>query len=146
MLLRGVCYLCARASYARALRRVPRHMVPRSFRQPSSMLSLASGDSGVHSTPHILLTLSNLGHYNLFDKGVLHWDISTGNILHYSEPVKRPALDKFECTRNLTLCRGFLIDGDQAIKWREFSGSQSISVCGWNYIVSLNPPDLHNIS
>src|SRR5712691_422560 len=33
MLLRGVCYLCARASYARALRRAPRHMVPSSFQQ-----------------------------------------------------------------------------------------------------------------
>ncbi|KAF8491034.1 hypothetical protein F5888DRAFT_1738123, partial [Russula emetica] len=34
---------------------------------------------------------------------------------------------RFECTKNVNDCRGFLIDGDHAIKWREFSGSQSIS-------------------
>ncbi|KAF8498071.1 hypothetical protein F5888DRAFT_1571100, partial [Russula emetica] len=67
------------------------------------------------------------GHYNLFDKGILHRDISSGNVLRYSVPVRRPALDKFECTKNVNHCLGFLIDGDHAIKWREFSGSQSIS-------------------
>ncbi|KAF8491070.1 hypothetical protein F5888DRAFT_1620354 [Russula emetica] len=83
--------------------------------------------SNVLSTPCFLLTFADLGHYNLFDKGILHRDISSGNILRNSVPVRRPALDKFECTRNVNYCRGFLIDGDHAIKWREFSSSQSIS-------------------
>ena len=96
----------------------------------------------------LLLTLANLGHYNLFNKGILHRNISSGSILCYSDPIERPALDRyyssfiafisliliyssrFECTRNVTYCRGFLIDGDHAIKWRELSNSQSISVCG----------------
>ncbi len=58
------------------------------------MLLLASS---VFSISHILLTsltFVNLGHYNLFDKGILHRDISAANILHYSEPIRRPALDK----------------------------------------------------
>jgi hypothetical protein len=53
---------------------------------------------------------------------------------------------RFDCTRNVNLCRGFLIDGDCAIKWREFSSSQSISVCGWNCLVSSNTPDLRHVS
>ncbi|KAF8491086.1 hypothetical protein F5888DRAFT_1620330 [Russula emetica] len=81
----------------------------------------------VPSAPDFLLTFSDIGHYNLFDRGILHRDISSGNVLRYSEPVRRSALDKFECTRNVNYCQGFLIDGDHAIKWREFSGSQSIS-------------------
>jgi hypothetical protein len=38
----------------------------------------------------------DLGHYNLFDKarGILHRDISSGNVLRYSEPIWRPALVK----------------------------------------------------
>ena len=46
------------------------------------------------SAPHFLLTFSDLGHYNLFAKGVLHRDISVANILRYSEPIRRSALDK----------------------------------------------------
>ena len=50
--------------------------------------------SSVPSEPHYLLTFADVGHYNLFDKGFLHRDISSGNVLRYSEPVWRPALDK----------------------------------------------------
>ena len=39
---------------------------------------------------------------------------------------------RFECTRNVKYCRGFLIDGDQADKWREFSNTQITSVRGSN--------------
>ncbi len=49
---------------------------------------------------------------------------------------------RFECTRNVKYCRGFVIDGDQAIKWREVTGSQEISVGGLNWLVSSSPPDL----
>jgi hypothetical protein len=55
------------------------------------MLLLASS---VPSAPHFLLTFADLGHYNLFDKGILHRDISSGNVLRYSEPIRRPALYK----------------------------------------------------
>ena len=50
--------------------------------------------SSVPSAPHILLMFADLGHYNLFEKGILHRDISSGNVLRYSEPIRRPALDK----------------------------------------------------
>jgi hypothetical protein len=55
------------------------------------MLLLAGS---VLSAPHFLITFADLGHYNLFDKGILHRDISSGNVLRYSEPIQRPALDK----------------------------------------------------
>ena len=47
-----------------------------------------------HSVPRLLLT-SNLGHYNLFDRGVLHRDISSGNIMRHSVPIERPTLNKY---------------------------------------------------
>ena len=52
--------------------------------------------SSVLSEPHFLLRLvfADLGHYNLFKGGVLHRDISSGNILRYLKPVARPALDE----------------------------------------------------
>jgi hypothetical protein len=50
--------------------------------------------SRVPSAPYFLLTFADLGHHNLFDKGVLHRDISSGNVIRYSEPIWRPALDK----------------------------------------------------
>ena len=48
--------------------------------------------SSVISAPHFRLTFSGLGHYNLFSKGILHRDISSGNVLRYAEPIERPAL------------------------------------------------------
>lgn len=42
----------------------------------------------------LLLTFTGLGHYKLFEKGILHRDITSDNILRYSEPVWRPAVDK----------------------------------------------------
>ena len=50
--------------------------------------------SSVPSVPHFLLMVSDLGHYNLFDKGILHRDISAGNVMRYPEPIERPPLDK----------------------------------------------------
>ena len=49
--------------------------------------------SGAPSVPHFLLTFADLGHYNLFSKGILHRDISSGNVIRYSKPIERPALD-----------------------------------------------------
>ena len=112
----------------------------------------------------LLLKFADLGHYNLFDKGILHRDVSSGNVMRYLKPIERPALDKlwlltlyfaglnidvilrFDCTKNVNYCRGFLIDSDHAIKWREQSSSQLISVCGWNRLASLNPPVLRHAS
>ena len=62
------------------------------FWRPSSLLLSASS---VPSAPHLLLMFADLGHINLFYKGILHWDISSRNILCYSEPIKRPALDQY---------------------------------------------------
>ncbi len=30
----------------------------------------------------------------MFKKGILHRDISSGNVLRYAEPIQRPPLDK----------------------------------------------------
>ncbi|KAF8486766.1 hypothetical protein F5888DRAFT_1822651, partial [Russula emetica] len=124
------------------------------FWRPFSMLLSASN---VLSTPRFLLTFADLGHYNLFDKGILHRDISSGK--HFTlfraslapriRQVMAPRLfllpvslsidlfSRFECTRNVNYCRGFLIDGDHAIKWRELSSSQSITVCGTMPFMSI---------
>lgn len=37
--------------------------------------------------------LADLGHYTLFSRGILHRDVSVGNILRYSQAVQRPALE-----------------------------------------------------
>ncbi|KAH9026483.1 hypothetical protein EDB85DRAFT_1850347, partial [Lactarius pseudohatsudake] len=53
------------------------------------------------------------GHYNLYLGGVLHRDVSNGNILRLREPMERPH------SRSTSLsCRGFLADLDHAIEWR----------------------------
>ncbi|KAF8487917.1 hypothetical protein F5888DRAFT_1409101 [Russula emetica] len=82
-----------------------------------ALLDHRNENGGTPSPGELLETILHaiIGHYNLFDKGILHRDISSGNILRYSKPVWRPALDKFGCTRNVNYCRGFLIDGDHVI-------------------------------
>jgi len=49
--------------------------------------------SHVSASTHTL-SIMDLGHCNLFLGGVLHRDISSGNILRYMELVKRPALER----------------------------------------------------
>ncbi|KAH9996880.1 hypothetical protein BJV77DRAFT_941948, partial [Russula vinacea] len=70
-----------------------------------------------------------LGHYTLFSRGILHRDVSVGNILRYSQAVQRPALEIFECTKDVNYCQGFLIDGDHAIEWRKFWAQCSLGRC-----------------
>ena len=99
-----------------------------------------------------------LGHYNLFIGGVLHRDVSCGNILRLQEPIIQRRLDpprtcKFEVVFlryvlllleyvlrlekilgqgvDLGQCRGILIDGDHAIEWRKgaIALSSERSVC-----------------
>ncbi|KAF8272963.1 hypothetical protein EI94DRAFT_1499358, partial [Lactarius quietus] len=56
--------------------------------------------------------------------GVLHRDISSGNILRLREPIKRsPDVDHKRCC-------GFLIDGDHAIQWHEASIGSSLEQSG----------------
>ncbi|KAH9044502.1 hypothetical protein EDB85DRAFT_1884997 [Lactarius pseudohatsudake] len=69
---------------------------------------------------------SNARHYNLFLGGVLHRDISSGNILRLREPTDALATPRICSLRhmlgedvNLGLCRGSVIDGDHAIEWDE---------------------------
>ncbi|KAF8257218.1 hypothetical protein EI94DRAFT_1430664, partial [Lactarius quietus] len=59
-----------------------------------------------------------LGHFNLFLGGVLHQDISCGNILRLQEPIKHLRLILGEDV-DPGHCRGILIDGDHAIEWNE---------------------------
>ncbi|KAH9003957.1 hypothetical protein EDB86DRAFT_2778008, partial [Lactarius hatsudake] len=67
-----------------------------------------------------------IGHYNLFLGGILHRDISCGNILRLREPINQsPGLSMSSLVPilgrnvNLDVCRGFIIDGDHAIEWRK---------------------------
>ncbi|KAH8999062.1 hypothetical protein EDB92DRAFT_2111150 [Lactarius akahatsu] len=79
-------------------------------------------------TPAVLMETilhSMIGHYNLFLGGVLHWDVSSGNILRLREPIDRlPGLSMSllglpNRDVNPSFCQGFLIDGDHAIEWRK---------------------------
>ncbi|KAH9026484.1 hypothetical protein EDB85DRAFT_1844617, partial [Lactarius pseudohatsudake] len=59
----------------------------------------------------------------LYLGGVLHRDVSDGNILRLREPIERPhsrstSLPELGDDVNLSSCRGFLVDLDHAIEWR----------------------------
>ncbi|KDQ08057.1 hypothetical protein BOTBODRAFT_92975, partial [Botryobasidium botryosum FD-172 SS1] len=56
-----------------------------------------------------------VGHWNLFEAGWLHCDVSIGNVLTMS-PELRVSGQKFPWTKG-TLCVGMIIDYDHAIKW-----------------------------
>ncbi|KAI9428577.1 hypothetical protein H4582DRAFT_2042989 [Lactarius indigo] len=78
---------------------------------------------------------SMIGHYNLFLGGVLHKDVSSGNILPLREPINRfPGLSMNLLglpEQDVKLCRGFLVDGDHAIERRKDATTPSLerSVC-----------------
>ena len=48
------------------------------------------------SASTLTLLIIDLGHCNLFHSGVLHHDISHGNVLRYTEPVEHPALEMWD--------------------------------------------------
>ncbi|KAH9061239.1 hypothetical protein EDB87DRAFT_1682669 [Lactarius vividus] len=78
------------------------------------------GARGIPTPAELLETIlhSTIGHYNLFLRGVLHRDVSIGNILCLQNQSTRslaPPLDLPD--QDVKLCRGFLIDGDHAIEW-----------------------------
>ncbi|KAH9083530.1 hypothetical protein EDB83DRAFT_2212655 [Lactarius deliciosus] len=89
-------------------------------------------------TPAVLLETilhSMIGdHYNLFLGGVLHRDVSSGNILRLQEPIDRfPGLSMNLLDlpdQDVKSCRGFLIDGDHAIEWREDATTPSLERSG----------------
>ncbi|KAH9047876.1 hypothetical protein EDB84DRAFT_1263205, partial [Lactarius hengduanensis] len=61
--------------------------------------------------------------------GVLHRDISSGNILRLQEPIDRlPGLSMN--LLDVKSCRGFLIDGDHAIEWRKDAITPSLERSG----------------
>jgi hypothetical protein len=87
-----------------------------------------SDPRAIPTPPELVETIfhSIIGHYNLFRGGILHRDVSCGNILRLRNPIERH-LGRFQDLIEKTLgqdvdlsqCRGILIDGDHAIKWRE---------------------------
>ncbi|KAH9065693.1 hypothetical protein EDB87DRAFT_1574178 [Lactarius vividus] len=86
---------------------------------------LALADDSPVGTPEIrqlhCTAMALEGHYNLFLGGVLHRDVSSGNILRLREPIDRsPSLSiSLLCLsgQDVKLCRGLLFDGDHAIEW-----------------------------
>ncbi|KAH8981173.1 hypothetical protein EDB92DRAFT_1756331, partial [Lactarius akahatsu] len=96
------------------------------------------------------------GHYNLYLGGVLHRDVSNGNILRLREPIERPhnrstSLPALGEDVNLSSCRGLLADLDHAIEWRKVPPTASRDRSGTLPFVSLrlvntwaaNRPALH---
>ncbi|KAH9036686.1 hypothetical protein EDB84DRAFT_1268997 [Lactarius hengduanensis] len=89
------------------------------------------------------------GLHNIFLGGVLHRDVSDGNILRLAAPrACRPELGK---DVNLTSCRGLLVDLDHAIEWRKVPPTPSRDRSGTLPFISLrlvnawsrNVPALH---
>ncbi|KAI9444821.1 hypothetical protein H4582DRAFT_853102 [Lactarius indigo] len=98
------------------------------------LLDFSDTEAGIPTPAELMETIlhSMIGHYNLFLVGVLPRDISSGNILRLREPIHRPEGHSMNLLRhvliedvNLSLCRGFLIDGDHAIKWDEYARTPS---------------------
>ncbi|KAH9066492.1 hypothetical protein EDB87DRAFT_1554119 [Lactarius vividus] len=96
------------------------------------------------------------GHYNLFLGGVLHRDVSNGNILRLQEPIERPhsrstSLPVLGNDVNLTSCRGFLADLDHSIEWHKVPSGSSRDRSGTLPFIALrlvdawygNAPALH---
>ncbi|KAH9010943.1 hypothetical protein EDB83DRAFT_2234227 [Lactarius deliciosus] len=75
------------------------------------------GEKGWSSCLFDLSPFPIAGHYNLYLGGVLHRDVSNGNILRLREPIERP--HSRSTNVNLSSCRGFLADLDHAIEWRK---------------------------
>ncbi|KAH9028333.1 hypothetical protein EDB84DRAFT_1272308 [Lactarius hengduanensis] len=96
------------------------------------------------------------GHYNLFLGGVLHRDVSNGNILRLQEPIERPhsrstSLPELGKDVNLTSCRGLLADLDHSIEWRKVpptlsrDRSGTLPFISWRLVNAWcgNKPALH---
>ncbi|KAH8989963.1 hypothetical protein EDB92DRAFT_2115134 [Lactarius akahatsu] len=117
-------------------------------------------EAGIPSPAELLESILHamIGHYNLYLGGVLHRDISNGNILRLWEPIERPHSRSASLLRpelgddvNLSSCRGFLADLDHAIEWRKVPPTASRDRSGTLPFISLrlvnawaaNEPTLH---
>ncbi|KAH8997298.1 hypothetical protein EDB92DRAFT_1409468 [Lactarius akahatsu] len=110
------------------------------------LLDMSDKEAGIPTPVELMETIlhSMIGHYNLFLGGVLHRDISSGNILRLREPINRslgPSIH-YLCRMldedvDLSLCCGFLIDGDRAIKWHKDSRTPSLERSGTLPFVSI---------
>ncbi|KAH9178664.1 hypothetical protein EDB89DRAFT_966021 [Lactarius sanguifluus] len=90
---------------------------------------------------------SMIGHYNLFLGGVLHRDVSSGNILRLREPINRspgPSMSLLGLlVQDVKSCRGFLVDGDHAIEWRKGAITPSLERSGTLPFMSTHLRVLH---
>ncbi|KAH9046280.1 hypothetical protein EDB84DRAFT_1435570 [Lactarius hengduanensis] len=105
-----------------ALRKAPYSLVSLANSESSTSLdTIQSGRDTDTSWARGNNPSSMIGHYNLFLGGVLHRDVSSGNILRLREPINRtPGLSTGLLglhDQDVKLCRGFLVDGDHAIEW-----------------------------
>ncbi|KAI9431181.1 hypothetical protein H4582DRAFT_1822883, partial [Lactarius indigo] len=87
--------------------------------------------------------------------GILHRDVSCGNILRLREPIDRAPGRSMSFLKlrhqDVKLCRGFLVDGDHAMKWHKDAITPSLERSGTLPFVSirllsdwrLNKPVLH---
>ncbi|KAH8990117.1 hypothetical protein EDB86DRAFT_2807421, partial [Lactarius hatsudake] len=69
----------------------------------------------------------------LYLGGVLHRDVSSGNILRLREPISRSpgfSMGLGLPDQDVNLCRGFLVDGDPAIEWRKGEITPSLERSG----------------
>ncbi|KAH8985211.1 hypothetical protein EDB92DRAFT_1379895 [Lactarius akahatsu] len=124
------------------------------------LLYTSDVEAGIPSPAELLESILHamIGHYNLYLGGVLHRDISNGNILRLREPIERPHSRSASLLRpelgddvNLSSCRGFLADLDHAIEWRKVPPTASRDRSGTLPFISLrlvnawaaNEPTLH---
>ncbi|KAH8982017.1 hypothetical protein EDB92DRAFT_1952689 [Lactarius akahatsu] len=124
------------------------------------LLYTSDVEAGIPSPAELLESILHamIGHYNLYLGGVLHRDVSNGNILRLREPIERPHSRSASLLRpelgddvNLSSCRGFLADLDHAIEWRKVPPTASRDRSGTLPFISLrlvnawaaNEPTLH---
>ncbi|KAI9447959.1 hypothetical protein H4582DRAFT_44012 [Lactarius indigo] len=123
-------------------------------------LDTSDEEVGIPTPAELLESIlhATIGHYNLFLGGVLHRDVSNGNILRLREPIERTHSRSISLLRpelgkdvNLSSCRGFLTDWDHSIEWRKVPPTPSTDRSGTLPFMSLrlvqawsrNQPALH---
>ncbi|KAH9010942.1 hypothetical protein EDB83DRAFT_379514 [Lactarius deliciosus] len=110
------------------------------------LLYTSDVEAGIPSPAELLESILHamIGHYNLYLGGVLHRDVSNGNILRLREPIERPHSRSTSLLRpelgddvNLSSCRGFLADLDHAIEWRKIPPTASRDRSGTLPFISM---------
>ncbi|KAH8992032.1 hypothetical protein EDB92DRAFT_1816151 [Lactarius akahatsu] len=100
------------------------------------LLDTSDEAAGIPTPAGLVETIlhSMIGHYNLYLGGVLHRDVSSGNILRLREPINRsPGLSMGLLglhDQDVNLCQGFLVDGDHAIERRKGAIAPSLERSG----------------